>query len=202
MIPLCAITHKLFYAISMKELSQHIASLLKSLRKERGWSLDKASQETRVSKAMLGQIEREESSPTVATLWKIANGFNLSFSAFLVDLEANRETSINRPRPGILNNPDEKIHVMSLFPFDPQLKCEIFVIDLLPHSEHLSLAHEQGVIEHIIVLKGNMEILIENNWHALQEGDALRFNAAQAHGYRNTTSQKVRFYNLIHYLQG
>jgi transcriptional regulator with XRE-family HTH domain len=33
---------------------------------------------------MLGQIERNESSPTVATLWKIATGLNVPFSAFIV----------------------------------------------------------------------------------------------------------------------
>ena len=37
-----------------------------------------------VSKAMLGRIERNESSPTVATLWKIATGLNVPFSAFIV----------------------------------------------------------------------------------------------------------------------
>ncbi len=40
--------------------------------------------ETGVSKAMLGQIERNESSPTVATLWKITTGLNVPFSAFIV----------------------------------------------------------------------------------------------------------------------
>ncbi|MEZ8384857.1 helix-turn-helix domain-containing protein, partial [Vibrio splendidus] len=43
---------------------------LKRLRQEKGWSLDKTAKETGVSKAMLGQIERGESSPTVAKLWQ------------------------------------------------------------------------------------------------------------------------------------
>ena len=67
----------------MLELTQHIAATLQLLRKQRSWSLDKAAQATGVSKAMLGQIERGESSPTVATLWKIATGFQTSFSTFL-----------------------------------------------------------------------------------------------------------------------
>lgn len=57
----------------MIDIFKRIASTLKTLRKERGWSLDKTAQETGVSKAMLGQIERAESSPTIATLWKIAS---------------------------------------------------------------------------------------------------------------------------------
>jgi transcriptional regulator with XRE-family HTH domain len=65
------------------DISARIASHLKSLRKSRGLSLDKTAQLTGVSKAMLGQIERGESSPTIATLWKIATGLSASFSSFI-----------------------------------------------------------------------------------------------------------------------
>ena len=53
-------------------IAQHLSATLKTLRQQRGWSLSRLAEETGVSKAMLGQIERNESSPTVATLWKIA----------------------------------------------------------------------------------------------------------------------------------
>ncbi|WP_417653748.1 helix-turn-helix domain-containing protein, partial [Escherichia coli] len=52
------------------DITQHLATTLKALRQARGWSLSKLAEETGVSKAMLGQIERNESSPTVSTLWK------------------------------------------------------------------------------------------------------------------------------------
>ena len=61
-------------------IAQHLAATLKHLRQQRGWSLSRLAEETGVSKAMLGQIERNESSPTVATLWKIATGLNVPFS--------------------------------------------------------------------------------------------------------------------------
>lgn len=60
-------------------IAQHLATTLKSLRQQRGWSLSRLAEETGVSKAMLGQIERNESSPTVATVWKIATGLNVAF---------------------------------------------------------------------------------------------------------------------------
>ena len=41
---------------------------LRRLRNSLGLSLDEASKLTGVSKAMLGQIERGESSPTISTL--------------------------------------------------------------------------------------------------------------------------------------
>ena len=68
-------------------LNNAIGIQLKQARTNKGWSLDVASKHTGVSKAMLGQIERGESSPTVARLWNIATGFHLPLSYFFVSVE-------------------------------------------------------------------------------------------------------------------
>lgn len=193
----------------MKDLYKHISSTLKALRRERGWSLDKTAEETGVSKAMLGQIEREESSPTIATLWKIASGFGTSFSSFIEDIGADpclthAGTSVKKPihRSGKtkhLHPQDKKIRVMPLFPFDKELHFEIFIIELLPGCEHLSPPHKHGVIEHVIVVDGEIEILVDGMWQHLKKGEGLRFNANQPHGYRNLTSTLVCFHDIIHY---
>src|SRR5579863_701606 len=119
MLALCAITHKCFFTRkNMKDLYKHVSSTLKALRQARGWSLDKAAEETGVSKAMLGQIEREESSPTIATLWKIASGFHTSFSSFIEDIGTDFKEPVYRAgKPRHLHSQDKKIRVMPLFPF-------------------------------------------------------------------------------------
>lgn len=184
----------------MQTISQHIAITLKNLRQQRGWSLDKAAQETGVSKAMLGQIERQESSPTVATLWKIATGFHTSFSSFLEEPTADMQDLVYcSDQSPILSHADEKIRINALFPFDEQLKFELFVIELLPGCEQLSTPHEYGVIEHIIVVSGTMEVLLNKVWHPLQKGEGFRFNANQVHGYRNLGRESAFFHNIIHY---
>ncbi len=91
--------------------------------------------------------------------------------------------------------------MLPLFPFDTQLNFEIFIIELLPSCEHLSPPHKHGVIEHVVVIEGKMEVLINGVWQALSTGEGLRFNANQAHGYRNLTSEIARFHNMIHYLE-
>ncbi|HEU5281644.1 MAG TPA: XRE family transcriptional regulator [Gammaproteobacteria bacterium] len=179
---------------------KHISLTLKTLRQEKGWSLDKAAEETGVSKAMLGQIEREESSPTIATLWKIASGFKIAFSSFLENEESNHAKTTKRTQTTQNLHPaDDKIKVATLFPFDPSLNFEVFKIDLLPGCEHLSPPHQQGVIEHVVVASGSMEVLINKKWHKLNEGEGLRFNANQPHGYRNTTKKIASIHDIIHY---
>lgn len=184
----------------MKDIYKKISLTLKTLRRERGWSLDKAAKETGISKAMLGQIEREESSPTIATLWKIASGFDTSFSTFIEDIS----TDFNQPvyRSGQaqpLHPSDRGIRVMPLFPYDHELSFEIFVIELLPGCEHLSPPHQHNVIEHVVVVNGVVEVLVSDIWKSLSQGEGLRFNANQLHGYRNTSSEVSCFHDIIHY---
>lgn len=184
----------------MKQVYHHIALILKDLRKQRGWSLDKAAEATGVSKAMLGQIEREESSPTIATLWKIASGFQTSFSSFIADLPTDFAAPIHRQgETQNLHPSDEKIRVFPLFPFDAQLHFELFVIELLPECEHHSPPHEPGVIEHVVVVEGTMQVLVNNEWQTLAQGEGLRFNANQPHGYRNISPTMARIHDMIHY---
>lgn len=186
----------------MKNIYQRISLTLKELRHEKGWSLDKTAEKTGVSKAMLGQIEREESSPTIATLWKIASGFDVSFSSFIEDIHSEfKKPVLRRGKTQQLHPSDKKIHVMPLFPFDEQLNFEIFIIELLPACEHLSLPHQDDVIEHVVVTEGKMEVLVNGKWQALNKGEGLRFNANQPHGYRNLSSEIAIIHNIIHYQQ-
>ena len=184
----------------MKNIYKHIATTLKDLRQKKGWSLDKAALATGVSKAMLGQIEREESSPTIATLWKIATGFEASFSSFIEEIDSGSGEAMCRTGQVQTIHPDDKkIRVLPLFPFDSQLNFELFIIELLPGCEHLSPPHKQGVIEHVVVVQGRMEVLVDGRWLKLSNGEGIRFNANQPHGYRNLMPEAATFHDIIHY---
>lgn len=184
----------------MENIYKHIATTLKNLRQEKGWSLDKAALATGVSKAMLGQIEREESSPTITTLWKIATGFETSFSSLIEEIDPTSSDAMHRTGQVQTIHPDDKkIRVLSLFPFEPQLNFELFIIELLPGCEHLSPPHKQGVIEHVVVVQGNIEVLVDGKWQKLSPGEGIRFNASQTHGYRNLMPEPATFHDIIHY---
>ncbi|MBW8184906.1 helix-turn-helix domain-containing protein [Shewanella nanhaiensis] len=169
-----------------------LATRLKDARKQKGWSLDKASQHTGVSKAMLGQIERGESSPTVVKLWSIANGFNLPLSYFIEELEFSSA-------PSVLINLEQDIQITALSPFDSITGFEVFQITLFPQRKHISEPHNTGVVEHILAIDGAMEYYLNQCWHRVEKGTAVRFNADQEHGYRNMSDKPVTIHNIISY---
>lgn len=173
---------------------------LKRLRQEKGWSLDKAAQATGVSKAMLGQIERGESSPTVAKLWQIASGFDVSFSSF-ISVGSNHElTNLFRDANELRREGyNAGFFVSLLFPFEPALGFEVFELTLAPNYQHESEPHNLGVTEHILCIAGEMTVLFDGEWHTLRPGQAVRFNANQAHGYKNIGETNAVFHDIIHY---
>ena len=63
----------------MENLTLVIGNKLKNIRNSRNLSLDDVAELTGVSKAMLGQIERGKSNPTVSTLWKISTRLMVLF---------------------------------------------------------------------------------------------------------------------------
>lgn len=191
---------QLFYRKKLDTITKKISTTLKYLRNNRGWSLDTTSKNTGVSKAMLGQIERGESSPTIATLWKIASGFNTSFSSFIEDISPDN-THIIHSKQSLkqLHQEDNKIKIMPLFAYNKELNCEIFIIELQPGCEHLSPPHQNGVIEHVIVANGKIEVLVNNKWINLTQNEGLRFPADKPHGYRNMSTTPATFHDIIHY---
>ena len=184
----------------MDNLAVKISFNLKNLRSKRGWSLDATSQKTGVSKAMLGQIERGESSPTIATLWKISAGFDVSFSSFIDDVQPYQRGFIHRkPELQQMHKQYDKINVMPIFPFDEHLGFEVFIIELLPGCTHLSPPHQKGVTEHVIPVSGAIEILVEGTWHKVHQQEGFRFSADLPHGYRNLSDKPSLFHDMIHY---
>ncbi|MFM2483363.1 helix-turn-helix domain-containing protein [Celerinatantimonas sp. YJH-8] len=173
-------------------LKQHIATHLKNLRSQRKLSLDAVARLTGVSKAMLGQIEREESSPTIAKLWQIASGLDTSFSAFL----SEKTTEMAAREQAFADDPNMQMRTLTAY--DPTVKFEIFDIQLLHHHIQQSEAHAHGVIETVWVLEGQLDIFCDNQWHPLQSNDTFRFYADQTHIYK-AVSERVRFQNIVNY---
>jgi len=181
-------------------LKLFLAQALKQQRQQRQWSLDTAAQKTGVSKAMLGQIERAESSPTIATLWKIAGGFNTSLSTFLAPELSPQHTSAIRNADQLRQQPaSDDMLIAILFPYDAKFGFEMYELTLLANYQRISEPHEAGVSEHLIVISGAMEVLVEGSWQTLGQGQALRFAGDEEHGYRNPHLQPAVFHCLIHY---
>ncbi|MGX5826034.1 helix-turn-helix domain-containing protein [Mesorhizobium sp. 43Arga] len=185
----------------MKPISPvETGKLLKSIRHELGWSLDQTAGQTGVSKAMLGQIERGESTPTVATLWKIATGLQVPMTALLEPAREEGDVLLFRDAANLRVRPaPEGMQRALLFPYEARFGFELYELAFAPGFESISEPHDVGVVEHVTVQRGTVELLVGEEWRELREGQSLRFPADRRHGYRNRTQIEALVMDLIHY---
>jgi XRE family transcriptional regulator, regulator of sulfur utilization len=174
--------------------------LLKSIRHDLGWSLDQTAEHTGVSKAMLGQIERGESTPTVATLWKLATGLRVPMTTLLEPKREEGNVLLLRDADSLRIRPSpEGMQRALLFPYDTRFGFELYELTFAPDFESISEPHDIGVVEHVTVLSGEVELLVEEEWRPLKQGQSLRFPADRRHGYRNRTQSETVVMDIIHY---
>ena len=69
------------------DLGKIIAFNLKELRTERNLTLGQLSKITGLSKAMLADMEKGGSNPTINTIWKIAKGLNVPYTRLMEEIE-------------------------------------------------------------------------------------------------------------------
>lgn len=182
------------------QIKFNIGRNLNNVRKRRGLSLDKVAELTSVSKAMLGQIERGESTPTVNVLWKIATGLKVSFTSLLTNREEDKETLLihhSETTPIVEENGQMRIYPQ--FMFDSSRGFEVFIIELESGCSHRSDPHDEGVEEYISIIEGVLEVIIGGDIYVLNKGDALRYLANKEHNYHNISDKRTSFHHIIYY---
>ena len=115
----------------MTEINRAFSKNLKQFREKRNLSLDNVATLTGVSKSMLARIEKGSASPTINTVWKIANGLKISFTELMVEPEKDFEIKTKKSL-SILMEDDGHYRNTPIFPFNEKRGFEIYRIDLDP----------------------------------------------------------------------
>ena len=79
---------------SRQDILTRMAVRLKETRKARNLSLDALAELSGVSRSMVSQIERGESSPTVSTLWNLTQALKVDFAELVEDPAQSRGIEI------------------------------------------------------------------------------------------------------------
>ena len=182
----------------MEEIQLILAKNLKTIREKEKMSLEKVSQLTGVSKTMIGQIERGESSPTLTTIWKIANGLKVSFTSLINNPQPDTKVVL-RNDVQVLSEDNGRYKVYPSFPFQDDRNFEIYTVEIETEGKLSSEGHKEGTEEFITVFEGELIIEINDCQYTLNSGDAIRFKADRPHSYYNSGSTLTRLSMTIYY---
>lgn len=182
----------------MEDINKVVANNLKSIREKKKLSLDKLSELTDVSKSMIGQIERGESNPSIQTLWKIAKGLKISFTA-LIDQSRADVILVERDRISPILGDNSKFRIYPIFPFDEISRFEVLRIELDPGASSFSEPHDNNTKEYVMVSGGEFTLKTDGKQYILNAGDSIRYPGDKEHSYHNCSDEQTIVFMVIYY---
>jgi transcriptional regulator with XRE-family HTH domain len=161
-----------------------VGDRLRSLRLERGQSMRALARASGLSTNALSMIERGRTSPSVSTLYKLADALGVPVTAFFRS---------EPPRQSVVLC---KAHQRSRVQFQRGLweglggesfigRVEPFLLTLEPGATSGPFGMIHSGHEFVVCLKGNLEYQVEEDQYSLREGDSLLFASRLHHRWRN-----------------
>jgi XRE family transcriptional regulator, regulator of sulfur utilization len=170
-----------------------------ALREAMGLSLRDLAERSGVSAPMLSQVERQETSPTIALAAKIAAGLDLTLSQ-LLRLDEGEHVTISRA--GKRRHYERGGHRFEeLTPPLPGQRADVSLHALKPGAATGGSddppMHEPGSRETAVVLEGTLALVVDGSRHELRGGDSVTFDADLPHHFENEGEEPTRFLAVI-----
>lgn len=155
---------------------------LKEARLGLGLSMEGLSQLSGVSRSMVSQIERGESSPTIATLWHLTRALKLDFSALLDDAPAPVQIEVLRAADvPVIDNLGTGCHLGVLSSTDMVGNTEVYELTFDGAGVLHRPPNARGAREQLTVIEGTVDVSSGEGVERLLAGDTARYAADVQH---------------------
>jgi transcriptional regulator with XRE-family HTH domain len=165
-------------------VSVNIGDRLRELREARNISMRALAARSGLSANALSMIERGRASPSVSTLYKLADALGISITSFfgsdsqrkqVVFLKADERSRMSFTR-GVFEGLGGEQFVGRVEPF-------MLTLESNANSGPRSMAHTGH--EFVFCLRGELEYQVERQIYQLSSGDSLLFAAHLKHRWKN-----------------
>jgi transcriptional regulator with XRE-family HTH domain len=168
-----------------------VGARLRQLRQERGRSMRALARISGLSTNALSMIERGRTSPSVSTLYKIADALEVPITAFFRDEPPKQEI--------VFRKSGERSHVKFPRGIWEGLGGESFIGYVEPFMLTLEPGASSGPFgmlhtghEFVMCLHGKLEYEVEGEHYILEPGDSLIFAAQLRHRWHNPSQEITR----------
>jgi transcriptional regulator with XRE-family HTH domain len=178
----------------MSVAESSVGARVRALRDAMGLSLRELATLSGVSAPMLSQVERGETSPTLAVAARIAGGLDLTLSQ-LLRLDESGVVSIVRAGERRAGGASRGHRYEILTPPLPGQRAELSRHVLAPGAKTGGPGdppmHEPGARETALVESGAVELVVDDQRHALASGDCVTFDADLPHHFENPNKEEA-----------
>ena len=163
------------------EIHDRLAASLREARKARGLSLDGVAKLSGVSRSMVSQIERGESSPTVATLWNLTQALQVDFAGLLEGKPEPGIAGVRASAAPVIHGRGTGVQIRILSPAEAVGVHEVYDLSFQEGGSLKSDPHSAGCREHLTVVEGALRVFSGEEDQLLGPGDTARYPADRTH---------------------
>jgi transcriptional regulator with XRE-family HTH domain len=157
---------------------------LKAARTAKGLSLEAVSKLSGVSRSMVSQIERGESSPTIATLWNLTTALQVDFAGLLEGETARTIDVLRAAQVPTVENRGTGCTIKILSKPEDAGTHEVYELRFASGGTLDSQAHAHGAREQLTVIEGTLVVCSGDASETLGAGDTGRYPADVPHAIR------------------
>jgi transcriptional regulator with XRE-family HTH domain len=184
------------------DLERSIAAQVRAHRVAAGLSVGEMAARVGISKAMLSKIENAQTSCSLTTLGRLANGLEVPVTALFRGVDTDREAVFVPAGHGaqIIRRGSRQGHLYELLGAlrGPHKRMEAVLVTLTEASEVFPLFQHPGT-EILYMLEGEMVYGHGDAQYTLRPGDALQFDGEGPHGPEALTQLPARFLAVTAY---
>ncbi len=171
----------------------HLGKTVQRLRKAYNLSLSELAEQSGVAKSIISQIERNETNPTLATVWRLSQALDVSIDRVLTTGEEEpfieKATRADTP---ILMSEDGKMKLAIVGWIKTVEWLQWYDVTAEPGARLESDAHQRGSVECLSVLDGVFEVEIGGVTREAKAGETLRYRCDRAHIVRCVSGEPGR----------
>jgi transcriptional regulator with XRE-family HTH domain len=171
-------------------LSGQLGKTVQRLRKTYNLSLSELSEQSGVAKSIISQIERNETNPTLATIWRLAHALDVSIERVLQ--AAEDEPFLEKCSRGdtpILMSDDGKCRLAIIGWIKTVEWLQWYEFSADPGGVLDSEAHQRGSVECLSVNLGEIEVEVAGTIERARAGETLRYRCDRPHTIRNVSKE-------------
>lgn len=170
-----------------QEAGADLGKTIQRLRKAYNLSLGELSEQSGVAKSIISQIERNETNPTLSTVVRLSRALDTTVDEVLrgeqqslfIEHQSKSGIPVLESQDGLCRlaivGPLSLVDVFQWYDFHAKEKG---VLESSPHPP--------GTVEHLYIVKGELEVTTGGETKLAKTGEALRYRADVPHRIVNT----------------
>ncbi len=164
-----------------------VGARVRSLRRERGLTIEQLAAATGLTKGFISQLERDRTAPSLSSIARICDALGVRLS-HIFERDPAPALVRRHERPRVDAGFSTENHLLSS---REEERFQAIESEVAPGAGAGDELHSlPGEMEFVYVLAGSLEMQVGDEKHLLEEGDAFTYPLSKPHTWRNASDTK------------